>query len=232
MFRSALERALSEMGIQAGGEQLRLCEEYLALMIETNKTMNLTRITDPEEAAVKHFADSLSALKWLNGANDCADIGTGAGFPGVPLAIFLPDTRFTLFDSSGKKADFVNNSAQSLALKNVYAVHMRAEDAAKKAEYREKYGAVLARAVAPLRVLCEYCLPMAKTGGIMIAFKSEAAQELKGARTAVRTLGGGSARVEPAGVPGLEHSLVIIEKTGSTPREYPRKAGTPEKNPL
>lgn len=216
-------------------EQLAQFTRYYELLVETNKVMNLTAITEPEEVAVKHMVDSLLAYEDGMQGKTLVDVGTGAGFPGVPLKIYCPSLRVTLVDSLGKRLRFLEQVIDELGLKGIRCEHLRAEDAGRSKKHREQYDYVTARAVARLSVLSEYCLPLAKKGGQFIALKgSRFAEEIEEGEAAVKILGGKIISAEPVKLPGLDDGRAIIKiaKIKATPAQYPRKAGTPEKQPL
>ncbi len=198
--------------------------------------MNLTAITEPEEVAVKHFIDSLLAYEEADfTGKTLADVGTGAGFPGVPLKIYCPSLKVTLIDSLGKRLKFLQQVIDELGLENITCEHLRAEDAGRDKRFREKFDLVTARAVARLSVLSEYCLPLVKKGGKFVALKgSKYAEEIAEGEAALKILGGKLLSSEPVKLPGLDDGRAIIKiaKTKPTPAQYPRKAGTPEKQPL
>ena len=230
---------LTEKGAQAGlvftPQQLEQFTRYYELMVETNKVMNLTAITEPEEVAVKHMIDSLLAYNAEMAGKTLADVGTGAGFPGVPLKIYCPSLKVTLIDSLGKRLRFLQQVIDELGLKGIRCEHLRAEDAGRNKKHREQYDLVTARAVARLSVLAEYCLPLVKKGGSFIALKgSKFAEEIAEGENAVKILGGKIISSEPVKLPGLDdgRAIIRIAKIKTTPASYPRKAGTPEKQPL
>ena len=205
---------------------------YKELLVEWNEKFNLTAITDDEDIAVKHLIDSLTILKHIIKADSLADVGTGAGFPGLPLKIAGYDGRLVLVDSLKKRLGFLDEVINELGLLKCKTVHARAEDAG-MGELRESFDAVTARAVAYLPVLCEYCLQLVKKGGIFIAMKGpEAEAELKGSVSAITKLGGKLQKVEKLQIGDFERQIIIIEKIKETPALYPRKAGTPKKKPL
>lgn len=216
-------------------EQLAHFTRYYELLVETNKVMNLTAITEPEEVAVKHMVDSLLAYEDGMQGKTLVDVGTGAGFPGVPLKIYCPSLKVTLVDSLGKRLRFLQQVIDELGLKGIRCEHLRAEDAGRSKKHREQYDYVTARAVARLSVLSEYCLPLAKKGGQFIALKgSRFAEEIEEGEAAVKILGGKIISAEPVKLPGLDDGRAIIKiaKIKATPAQYPRKAGTQEKQPL
>lgn len=230
---------LAEKGKEAGFEfterQLWQFTRYYELLVETNKVMNLTAITEPEEVAVKHFIDSLLAYDKGFENKSLADVGTGAGFPGVPLKIYCPSLKVTLIDSLGKRLKFLEQVIAELGLENISCQHLRAEDAGRNKAFREKFDLVTARAVARLSVLSEYCLPLVKKDGNFVALKgSKFAEEIEEGKAALKILGGKLLSAEPVKLPGLDDGRAIIKiaKIKATPAQYPRKAGTPEKQPL
>ncbi len=232
-FKSGLE----EFGLKMSDTQLRQFLEYYELLIEWNGFMNLTAITEFEEVCIKHFLDSLSLYK----AIDCtkplliADIGTGAGFPGIPLKIAFPNLKITLLDSLGKRVKFLNKVIDELELKEINAIHGRAEDFAKPDLLREHFDVCVSRAVANLSSLSEYCIPYVKTGGYFISYKSEKiAEEVTAAEKAVCLLGGTLLDQIEFVLPNSDiyRNLVVIQKVKDTPKKYPRKAGIPTKEPL
>ena len=224
------------MGIAMSQTEAEQFERYHALLVEANARMNLTRVPDdPIEAADRNYLDSISVLSAaFPSAQNAVDVGSGAGFPGVPLAIMLPETHFVLLDSLGKRVDFLNSVIDALRL-NAEAVHLRAEDAAKLPNYREQFDLACARAVAPMNVLCEYLLPFLRVEGWMLALKGPSLEaELAQAGNALNTLGGVVTKTLALSIPGRDwdHRAVWIHKTAPTPDRYPRKAGTVEKKPL
>ncbi|WP_293554246.1 MULTISPECIES: 16S rRNA (guanine(527)-N(7))-methyltransferase RsmG [Phascolarctobacterium] len=234
-FAEILAARGAEAQLSFTEEQLAQFTRYYELLVETNKVMNLTAITEPEEVAVKHMVDSLLAYEDGMQGKTLVDVGTGAGFPGVPLKIYCPSLRVTLVDSLGKRLRFLEQVIDELGLKGIRCEHLRAEDAGRSKKHREQYDYVTARAVARLSVLSEYCLPLAKKGGQFIALKgSRFAEEIEEGEAAVKILGGKIISAEPVKLPGLDDGRAIIKiaKIKATPAQYPRKAGTPEKQPL
>ena len=235
------EKGLEELSISLSQEQKRQFVTYYEYLIEKNKVMNLTAITEYEEVIVKHFLDSLSIVKAgcfeqnaLNGKS-VIDIGTGAGFPGIPLKIAFPQLKITLLDSLNKRVNFLNEVIEMLGLSKVEAVHGRAEDYAKQKEYRECFDFCVSRAVANLSTLSEYCIPFVKEGGCFISYKSgKIDEELSQAGNAVKVLGGKVLDVVKFPLMGtdMDRSFLIIKKTRPTAKKYPRKAGLPSKEPL
>ena len=221
---------LSPLRPDLSAEQLALFETYYAMLADWNTRVNLTAITAPEDVAKKHFLDSLAAAPYLKQGAVIVDVGTGAGFPGLPLLIFRPDLKVTLMDSLQKRLVFLEAVCKELKLK-AELVHARAEDAGQNPKYREKFDVALTRAVSALPVLCELTLPLVKVGGTSIAYKGDSAEELTASKNALSVLHATAERVViPADYGARE--LVILTKNGTTPKQYPRKAGTPSKNPL
>lgn len=215
-------------------EQCDAFETYYRELVTWNARVNLTAITDRHEVFVKHFLDSLSVAPFVRAARRVLDIGSGAGFPGVPLKIALPHLQMTLLEATGKKVAFLQHIVTRLDLREVTVLHARAEDAAHDATQRAQYDVVVARAVASLATLCEYALPFVQQGGVFIAQKGVAVEdEVRAATHACTVLGGCVCEVVPVRLPGLEpRHLVIIEKISATPDTYPRRAGVPERRPL
>lgn len=216
------------------------CEQfafYYQLLVETNRSLNLTAITEESEVYLKHFYDSLTLLKVHSFAttNQLIDIGTGAGFPGIPLKILFPDLEVVLLDSLRKRVDFLQTVVEQLALSKIKVIHGRAEDWARKEAYREQFDVAVARAVARLAPLAEYCLPFVRVGGRFIAMKgSRVVEEVDEATYALQVLGRAKLSLTPLTLPeqkGTRH-LLVIEKHQHSPRKYPRKAGLPTKQPL
>ena len=221
---------LSPLRPDLSSAQLDQFESYYAMLSDWNTRVNLTAITEPEDVAKKHFLDSLAAAPYLKANAAVADVGTGAGFPGLPLLILRPDLKLTLIDSLQKRLVFLEAVLKELKL-SAELVHARAEDAGQNPKYREKFDVALTRAVSGLPVLCELTLPLVKVGGVSIAYKGDSAEELSASKNALSVLHATAERViVPADYGARE--LVILTKNGTTPKQYPRKAGTPAKNPL
>lgn len=230
------------MGIELDDNQLRQFEAYMNMVIEKNKVMNLTAITEPEEFSLIHFADSLSLIPAVSAAAPLTkenasviDVGTGAGFPAIPLKIAFPNMKLTLLDSLNKRVTFLDSVVEELELKKVTTIHARAEEGGRQKNLRDNFDFVLSRAVANLSVLSEYCLPYAKVGGLFISYKSgDIEEELKEAKHAISVLGGKLEDVIHFQLADtdINRSFVLIRKEKATPKAYPRKAGTAKKSPL
>lgn len=226
-----------KMGIALSEEQIEQFMAYLSLLLEWNEKTNLTAITDRREVVLKHFADCLGllpALEWQPGM-EVIDVGTGAGFPGLPVKIAKPEVQMTLLDSLQKRIGFLEEVIDVLGLEGVACVHSRAEDGGQNPFYRERYDLCVSRAVANLAVLAEYCLPFVKVGGQLAALKGpDAWAEAEQAKTALEKLGGRLIGIQDVAIPftELSHKLVLIEKIAPTPAQYPRKAGKISKKPL
>ena len=246
IFLNRLTASAAEMGLSLDGRTAAQLYTYYEMLVEKNKVMNLTAITGEEDAVTKHFIDSLSIVKcpgWEEllkkapgkEAPHVIDIGTGAGFPGLVLKIAFPEIRMVLFDSLKKRLNFLDEVIEALGLEGVETVHGRAEDAGHDKKHREQYDLAVSRAVANMATLSEYCLPFVKKGGCFAAYKTaESGEEVAAGEGAVRKLGGTIERSVSFTLPmsDIGRSLVLVRKTGSTPSKYPRKAGTPGKDPL
>lgn len=226
-----------ELNIELDEKAVESFKTYKALLKEWNEKINITTITDDVEIDIKHFIDSLTPLttNLFEGNKKVIDVGTGGGFPGIPLKILKDDLEITLLDSLNKRIKFLNEVIDNLKLNKIEAVHGRAEELSRKKEYREQYHICISRAVASLDTLSEYCLPFVKLGGHFISMKGpDVEDELKLSKNAINTLGGKVAEVEKIKLPSsdIEHSLIIIEKTKQTSTKYPRGGGKPRKKPL
>ncbi|MGV8145367.1 MAG: 16S rRNA (guanine(527)-N(7))-methyltransferase RsmG [Alkaliphilus sp.] len=227
----------NKMGILISEEQIEKLIKFKKILLERNKTMNLTSIEEEKNFVVKHLLDSISCLTIdeLKREQKVIDIGSGAGFPSIPLKIMLPEIRLTLLDSSNKKIGFLEETCESLEIVEVETIHGRAEDFGQNSGYRETYDLALARAVAPMNVLVEYCLPFLKIGGHFICQKGpQLEEEIKKAEKAIQLLGGEVKYIKRNSLPfdKLNHKIVVIKKVGKSPTKYPRKAGKPAKNPM
>lgn len=238
---TSFEKGLEQLSITLSGEQKQQFLTYYEYLVEKNKVMNLTAITEYEEVITKHFLDSLTVVKTscfkpekLAGKR-LIDIGTGAGFPGIPLKIAFPELEILLLDSLNKRINFLNEVTEMLGLTKINTVHGRAEDYAKQKGYRESFDFCVSRAVANLSTLSEYCIPFVKQGGCFISYKSGSVdQELIQAEKAVKILGGQREEVVRFSLADtdMDRSFVVIHKAKPTPKKYPRKAGLPSKEPL
>ena len=239
IFVDKMTDGTRELGITLSEQQLEQFYRYYKLLVEWNKVMNLTGITELEEVVSKHFIDSLALVKAVSLQDgrkvSGIDVGTGAGFPGIPLKIAFPNLKITLLDSLNKRIKFLNEVISQLGLQNVETIHGRAEDFGRDAKYREQYDYCVSRAVANAATLSEYCLPFVKVGGKFISYKAnEVEEETKQAEHALEVLGGACVDIQKFQLPDSEmnRAFVIIEKKKRTPATYPRKAGTPSKKPL
>ena len=230
-----LSRAAA-MGLAMTEAQAARFARYHEMLTEANGRMNLTRVPEDEaEAADRNYLDCVAVLAGgFPKVESAVDVGSGAGFPGIPLSIMLPEVRFTLIDALGKRVDFLNRVIEALGL-NAGALHLRAEDAARRPQLREAFDLAAARAVAPMNVLCEYLLPLTRVGGRALALKGPGLEdELAQAQNALTLLGGAVERVQPLPIPGRDwdHRAAWIAKVSPTPDRYPRRAGAVEKKPL
>ncbi len=229
---------LSHWDLEVSDRQMQQFRTYLDNLLTWNQVMNLTTITEEQDVYEKHFLDSLAALaveKLPTAGMRMADIGTGAGFPGLPLAILSPETEVVLVDSLNKRVRFLEDTVAKLEIRNVRVIHARAENLARQKDFREQFNIVCSRAVANMSTLCEYTLPFVRQGGCLLAYKTaQIREELQAASRAVRILGGGDPAVTEYCLPLTEYgrSMVRIRKTAPTPKKYPRKAGTPAREPL
>lgn len=237
MFDGLMRAGLGEIGVELSGGQMEQFFKYYELLVEWNKVMNLTSIVDMEDVVRKHFVDSLTVVKVFSGKEykKIIDVGTGAGFPGVPIKIAFPEMNIVLLDSLNKRVQFLNEVIGQLRLNDIRTVHGRAEDFGRESLYREQFDICVSRAVANLSTLSEYCVPFVKLGGYFISYKSgNAGDEIEGARGALKLLGGKIDRIEEFMIPGsdIQRTLVKIKKVEGTSKKYPRKSGMPGKEPL
>lgn len=233
--KDLLKNNAASLGIELGEEEISRFDMLAERLIEQNKTMNLTAITEPDEVVIKHFVDSISLLSAVTPEKGAKvlDLGTGAGFPGIPLLICRPDINLTMVDSTAKKLKYVASTVEALGL-NAETLHSRAEEAGKQPEYREQYDIVCSRAVAALNLLCEYCLPFVKVGGIFAAMKSaKADEEIALAKNALKTLGGKIIDKKTFTLSdGGERTIILIKKVSQIPSKYPRPSAQIAKKPL
>ena len=207
---------------------------YMNYLLEWNEKINLTAITDPEEIILKHFIDSLTVLKYVGNKSKIIDVGTGAGFPGIPLSIMNIKNNYTLLDSLNKRINFLNGVIDLLELNNVETIHSRVEDFGKDKKYRECFDIAISRAVAPLNILLEYLLPLVKIDGYCICMKGQNEEEIKEAEKAIEILGGKIEKIDKLVLPDsdINRNIIIVRKIKNTPKQYPRKAGIPSKEPI
>ena len=236
-FEEILAARADEAGIPLTAEQIGQFSVYHEMLLDWNTRMNLTALTAPEDVAVKHIIDSLTAYDaaLFDGARTLIDVGTGAGLPGIPLAVYAPHLTVTLLDALNKRVRFLTEVTAAMGLQNVRCIHARAEEAARTAEHRAAYDIAVSRAVARLPVLLEYTLPFVRVGGTLLALKGRAyAEEQKEARRATEVLGGGRITARPVHLPGLDdvRAILTVTKERQTPAAYPRGGGAPTRRPL
>ncbi len=234
-FEQLLKEKVSKLGIELTDNQINSFYEYMNLLLEWNQKINLTAIVEQNDIIIKHFVDCLTISKYIDKEKKTVDIGTGAGFPGIPLAIINSFNNFTLVDSLNKRINFLNEVKNNLKLNNINTVHLRAEEFGQNKDYREKFDIAVSRAVANLSVLAEYLIPTVKLNGKVICMKGkDIEEELNEAKFAIGELGGEIKKVEEFFLPGtdIKRTIIIIEKVKNTPIKYPRKPGTPLKQPL
>ena len=236
-FEEILAARAAEAGIPLTAKQIGQFSVYNEMLLDWNTRMNLTALTAPEDVAVKHIIDSLTAYDaaLFDGARTLIDVGTGAGLPGIPLAVYAPHLTVTLLDALNKRVRFLTEVTAAMGLQNVRCIHARAEEAARTAEHRAAYDIVVSRAVARLPVLLEYTLPFVCVGGTLLALKGRAyAEEQKEARRAAEVLGGGRITARPVHLPGLDdvRAILTVTKERQTPAAYPRGGGAPARRPL
>ena len=236
-MENKFDNELEKMNIRLTDDQKSQFDLYYELLIEWNRIMNLTGITDYDEVNLKHFTDSLTISRIIDMAqiNTLIDVGTGAGFPGIPIKIAFPHIKVYLLDSLNKRIKFLNEVIKKLGLKNIYAFNGRAEDFAKDRQYREKFDVCVSRAVANLSTLSEYCIPFVKTGGYFVSYKGgDSDEEVIRSENAITLLGGEIENTDRFFLPDTDmgRTLIKIRKRKSTPNRYPRKAGIPSKEPL
>ena len=234
---SKLISYLSQYGVTVSDDQIQKLDTYYEMMIETNKSLNLTAITEFDEVIIKHYIDSVTIVRDIDmsGEKSVIDVGTGAGFPGMVLKIIFPELNITLFDSLQKRLNFLEEVIFALGLKGISTYHGRAEEAGHIASMREQFDICVSRAVANLPVLCELCLPFVKKGGTFVAYKSDkGSSEVEASTHALSVLNASVVKEDEFTLPDSDmvRDLVIISKDGSCPKTYPRKPGTPSKKPL
>ena len=234
-FKEKLIINVDKLGINLSEIQLKQFYNYMNLLIEWNKKINLTAITEPDEIILKHFVDSLTISKYISDGTKVVDVGTGAGFPGIPLKIVRQDVDITLLDSLQKRINFLDEVINELNLEKITTIHSRVEDFGKNKKYREEFDIATSRAVANLSTLSEYLLPLVKVGGKVISMKGSLIQEeLENSKNAIKILGGQIEKVDEFDLPNsdISRNIVLIDKIKTTPNRYPRKAGEPSKKPL
>ena len=234
-FKNQLINEMNKLGYSLNEEQQEQFYKYIYLLLEWNEKINLTAITETNEIIIKHLVDSSTIKKYINEEDKIVDIGTGAGFPGIPLKILEPSAEITLVDSLNKRINFLNEVIEQTELNNIEAIHSRAEDFGKNKNYRENYDIAVSRAVARLNVLVEYLMPTVKKEGLCICMKGpDAQEEINEAKNAIKMLGGKIEKIEEFNLSDtdIRRTIIIIKKEKETPKIYPRKAGVPAKTPL
>ena len=234
-FKEKLDNYLNVLNIELKEKQIKQFYDYMNLLIQWNKNINLTAIIEPKEIILKHFVDSLTVSKYINEKSTLIDVGTGAGFPGIPLKILRNDIKITLVDSLNKRIKFLDEVIKKLNLDNIKTVHGRAEEIGRNKEYREKFDYATSRAVANISTLSEYLIPLIKNNGQCIYMKgTDLDEELEKGKKAISVLGGNIVNKEEFELPysDIKRTIIIIEKVKNTPTKYPRKAGTPSKEPI
>ncbi len=234
IFSQELKEKAKKIDIILEEKQVEQFYKYMNLLLEWNEKINLTAITEPKEIILKHFIDSLTIQKYIKEEQKVIDVGTGAGFPGIPISIIKNETKITLLDSLNKRINFLNEIVSSLQLKNIKTVHARVEEFAKNKKERESYDIATSRAVAPLNILLEYLLPLVKVGGYCICMKGSSIDEIKEAENALKILGGEIEKIENINLPDsdIQRNIIVVKKVKQTPLKYPRKPGTPSKEPI
>lgn len=233
-FEIDLKKKLEKISININEKQLNSFYKYMELLLEWNEKINLTAIIEQDEIILKHFVDSLTVNYLINDNEKIVDVGTGAGFPGIPIAI-INNNKITLVDSLNKRINFLNEVKESIKLDNIENIHLRAEEFGQNKKYREKFDVAVSRAVANLSVLVEYLLPLVKVGGKVLCMKaSNVEEEIQNSKYAIKELGGKIKDVKEFYLPDsdIKRNIIIIEKIKNTPAKYPRKAGMPSKQPL
>lgn len=234
-MKQTFKEKLSKKCPELAEEMQQQFQDYMNLLLEWNEKINLTAITEEDEIILKHFVDSLTISKYIKEENSIVDVGTGAGFPGIPVKIARKNVKVTLVDSLNKRILFLNEVIEKLGLENIETLHFRAEEFGQNKKYRESFDIATSRAVANLSTLVEYLLPLVKVGGICICMKgSEIKEELENSKKAIQILGGEIQEIEEFYLPetDIKRTIVIVKKISSTPKKYPRKPGTPVKEPI
>lgn len=234
-FKEKLKKNALAIDVELDDEMLNQFYQYKNLVVEWNEKINLTAITDDFEFIIKHFVDSITINQYIQPNKTIIDIGTGAGFPGIPIKILNKDNKVVLFDSLNKRIKVLEDIIEKINLENIELIHGRAEETFKNVKYRERYDVAVSRAVAGLNVLAELMLPAVKVGGICICMKGNNAEsEIDEAKRAIKLLGGEIVKVDKIVLPELrlERNIIIVKKVKPTPKQYPRKPGTPQKMPL
>ena len=234
IFSEELENVAKQIEIELTKKKIEKFYNYMNLLLEWNEKINLTAIIEPREVILKHFVDSLTIAKYIKDDEKLIDVGTGAGFPGIPLSIVKENTDIVLLDSLNKRINFLEEIKQNLKLKNITTIHGRAEEFGKNKKEREIYDIATSRAVAPLNILLEYLLPLVKVGGKAICMKGSNIEEIENAKNALEILGGKIEKIEEITLPNsdIKRNIIIVKKIKNTPSKYPRKPGTPSKEPI
>ncbi len=235
VFKNNLTELAKKIGIDLDELQVKKYYDYMNILLEWNEKINLTAITEMNDVILKHFIDCITVMKYINEKSNILDVGSGAGFPGIPISILDTESSITLLDSLNKRVIFLQEVIKRLDLNNVSAIHSRAEEFGRNKCNREKYDVTVSRAVANLSTLAEYLLPFTKMGGISICMKgSNVDEEIKQAEFAIKELGGKIVKVDKFNLPSsdMERNIIVIKKIQHTPNKYPRKAGLPSKSPL
>ena len=234
-FKNKMMELSKKINTQLNDEQITKYFKFMNLLLEWNEKINLTAITEFNDVILKHFIDSMTVLKYIENKSSIIDVGTGAGFPGIPIAIMKNDIKITLLDSLNKRINFLNEVSHELNINNIETIHGRAEELGQNKKYREIYDIAVSRAVANMTTLSEYLIPFVKVGGICICMKGpDIQQEMEQAKFAIKELGGEILNIEEFVLPDsdIERNIAIIKKIKQTPSKYPRKSGMPSKMPI
>lgn len=234
-FQKNIIKEAKKLNIELTKQQSEQFYKYTTMLLDWNTRINLTSITEIQDVITKHFIDSLTILKYIKEEDKVIDVGTGAGFPGLPIKIVKPKIEVTLLDSLNKRVKFLNETIKEIETKNITTIHLRAEDAGRLQEHREQYNVVVSRAVAPMNTLLEYMMPFAKVNGICICMKgSKADEEINKSNKAISKLGGKIEKIETFQLPetDINRTIIIVKKIKEITDEYPRKAGIPNQKPL